>query len=94
MLRTGGQTFECQTLICNVDLKVKCNLFFRYQRTSSFYLDVTSYDTPNYPYDDLVAYESPMTSINKSDNKYLVVLPDPTDTDNAPEQTDQYETVD
>jgi hypothetical protein len=73
----GGQTFECQTSICNVDLKVKCNLFFRYQHISSFYHDVNSYDIRNYTYDDVVAYES-----------------DPTDTDNAPEQTDLYETVD
>jgi hypothetical protein len=89
----GGQTFECQTSICNVDLKVKCNLFFRYQHISSFYHDVNSYDIRNYTYDDVVAYESPATYSNES-NKYLVVLPDPTDTDNAPEQTDQYEKVD
>jgi hypothetical protein len=72
---------------------VKCNLFFRYQHISSFYHDVNSYDIRNYTYDDVVAYESPATYSNES-NKYLVVLPDPTDTDNAPEQTDQYEKVD
>ena len=72
---------------------MKFNLFFRYQQIGSSDRDLNSYNTPHYTYDELVAYESPVTHSNKS-NKYLVVLPDPTDTDNAPEQTDQYETVD